>query len=129
MGPRKKGFKYFLSAAKGCSVPDNCEYKHIRRKVETKHIKTSAGMVDLHITDNADLIRQHFEKIKEPFYYTFSAIRVPNLCLVHYSKSKVCQSRPKYSFIESHHNFQPCIVSVFNRVISFEVPPKKIHEL
>ena len=51
---------------KGCYVPRDCEYKHIRRKVENRgrqeqDTKAGEGRAEFDITENAEEIRQHFK--------------------------------------------------------------------
>ena len=60
---------------KGCYVPRDCEYKHIRRKLENRgrqeqDTKTGEGRAEFQITENAEEIRQHFKnKSKYLFYF------------------------------------------------------------
>ena len=63
---------------KGCYVPRDCEYKHIRRKVENRgrqeqDTKTGEGRAEFQITENAEEIRQHF-KNKSKYLPIFLAI-------------------------------------------------------
>ena len=51
---------------KGCYVPRDCEYKHIRRKVvnrgrQEQDTKAGEGRAEFDITENAEEIRQHFK--------------------------------------------------------------------
>ena len=59
---------------KGCYVPRDCEYKHIRRKVENRgrqeqDTKAGEGRAEFDITENAEEIRQYFQKSKYLFSF------------------------------------------------------------
>ena len=64
---------------KGCYVPRDCEYKHIRRKVENRgrqeqDTKAGEGRAEFDITENAEEIRQHFKNKSQYLLVFFASI-------------------------------------------------------
>ena len=70
---------------KGCYVPLDCEYKHIRRKVENRgrqeqDTKAGEGRAEFDITENAEEIRQPFTNKSKYFFlflYSIFTIYIP----------------------------------------------------